>query len=322
MNFAWIRVLKVTLTNKFGSTRTYGGVGSNTFSISAKIDKYLSCLKDSAIIRIANIDYSEILEVIRGEFFDISIYAGYKNGNVTKVFEGGVLYASNSLNDIKTNKLILICTSKLIAKFGQAKMSLTLNSSINLYSAIKFIARRANVDSYHIDDELKKYKIDVNSSLKNASIQSWLNEIANAYDIAVSTDSSSGSTLSVSSLDFENLETGRILTILNNAINLSGGYPRCTDDGVDLTAMVVADFMPGDIVQLDNSILDISANSINEVSKVYGNHLSLSGLYKIWEVHYVLENRSSQFSANLICKAKPQADIDRQNTIKSHTKSR
>ena len=87
---AWMRVLTVKLSNKSKSI-TFGDNwtdGKDDLSISCTINKYMSSLKDSATIRIDNLTYSEIVELIHGKFYDVEIITGYRNATASRIFKG------------------------------------------------------------------------------------------------------------------------------------------------------------------------------------------------------------------------------------------
>lgn len=304
MKYPWIRVLKVKLSSeKTGKQMTIGGDGSSHLSIRCKVNKYLCATKDSAEIRISNLTYTEICTIVTGQFYDVEIQCGYKNKSVNTIFKGGVLYVSNSLGDHKTNEVIILCASKLIAQFGQAKLSISLNSGINLYSAINFIMNRAGISSSSISNSLKQDIVtQYDYNMKNATSQNYLEYLQDTYkDVEVSVDSSADAILTLATSNFDN---GQVFRLDNNNINLSGGYPRLTNTGLSLTIVPTFNFMCGQILKVDNSIIDISVSSQSEMQKSFGNFLDKDGLYKIFEMEYELTNRSSQFSLNLTCKSK------------------
>lgn len=304
MNYPWIRVLKIRLSSKkTGKMMEIGGTGSSHLSITCRVNKYLCATKDSAEVRISNLTYAEIATLVTGQFYDVEILAGYQNKGVQTIFKGGVLYVSNALGDHKTNEVIILCASNLIAKFGQAKLSISLNSGINLYSAIDFIMKRVGIPQSNITRSMKNdLVLQYNYNMKNSTAQNYLEYLQDTYkDIEISTDSSADSVITLASSKFEN---GQFIRLNNKDINLSGGYPRLTNTGLNLTVVPTFNFMCGQILKVDNSIIDISVSSQSEMQKSYGNYLDKDGMYKIFEMEYDLANRSPQFSLNLTCKSK------------------
>ena len=285
-----------------------GGTGSSHLSITCKVNKYLCATKDSAEVRISNLTYGEVATIVTGQFYDVEIYAGYQNRSVPRIFKGGVLYASNALGDHKTNEVIILCASNLVAKFGQAKLSISLNSGINLYSAISFIMKRAGIPQTNITNSLKNDIItQYNYNMKNASAQNYLEYLQDTYkDIEISTDSSEEAVINLASSKFEDCK--RFIKLDDKDINLSGGYPRLTNAGLNVTIVPTLNVMPGQILKVNNSLIDISVRSQSEMQKSYGNYLDKDGMYKIFEMEYDLANRASQFSLNLTCKSKTMVE--------------
>ena len=302
MKYPFIRILKITLTNKQGKRITIGG-DSQHLSIECKVYKYLSTMKDSATVRIKNLTYTEIVEIIDGGYYDVDIECGYRNRGTHKIFSGGVLYISNSLGDRKTNEVIILCSSKLIARFGQARLNLTLNSGINLYSAIRYTLRRAGINNFNISSDLestlKKANLQDYFSITNSTVQEFLQTTSREYGniiAGVNVDNSNNSIVSILSAKWEN---ARHIKIDNDKILIAGGYPKMTSKGVNLSVVPTYPFMPGDVIVLDNSIIDISVSQQSDIYKLYGLKISEKGEYRIKELSYNLTNRGNDFSVNI-----------------------
>ena len=112
---AWMRILEVTLTSRkmkrqmvFGSNWRNG---KDDLNIDIVGNKYMSALKDSCTIKLSNLTYSELIQIISGEFYDVTVKCGYRDANVQTIFDGGVLYISISLDDKKTNTVVILCAS-------------------------------------------------------------------------------------------------------------------------------------------------------------------------------------------------------------------
>lgn len=300
---AWMRALTVTLTStKLKKQFTFGANYVNNrpdLNIDVTVNKYMSSLKDHAIVRIDNLTYNEITQIVMGEFFDIDIWTGYRNASINKIFSGGVFYISNQLNANKTHTAIIICTSKMVAKFGQSRLNLTLNSGINMYSAINFICRRAGMPNANISTQFKKQFLDEVMNV-NDTATSWLDKLCSENtNFIQNADAITGQTFSIFDAAKSN---SRVIKLTPGNILLTGGYPRLTTDGLKLTLLPSFAFMCGDVIQIDNSIIDISVTSKSEVSKNYAAYFSQKGQYMIYEMNYHLCNRDSDFTLTLLCK--------------------
>lgn len=299
---AWIRDLQIILTSETLNRRVIFG-NNSAVNLSIDVDgvKYLSVLKDNFSVRISNLSYTEIVELISGKYYDIEIKAGYKSlGGGTTIFKGGVLYISNELGDKKTNTVIILCASKLVAKYGQSRMNLTLNSGINMYSALKFLCRRAGIQNSNISEEFK-YKFLVDGVTGNKTIGSFFDYIANDNNLAVSTDESNGGVVT----SWNPFTTDRrVVKVTKDSMIFTGGYPRINSEGVKLTLLPTFNIMPGDVIEIDNAWLDISAGSREEVFKNNVMYLDTDGQYMVFQVSYKLQNRSSQFQVELLCKSR------------------
>lgn len=302
---AWMRILTVTFTSSKLKKKLVFGENYLNNRPDLNIDivgyKYMSSLKDSCTIRISNLTYNEIVQLIQGEFYSVEVKAGYQSSGTQTIFKGGVLYISNSLGDRKTNTAIILCASDLVAKYGQSRLNLTLNSGINIYSALNFICKRAGIPNTNISTQFKKQFIQDVVNV-NDTAASWIDKFATQNNnIIVNSDNL---TEGVVMMYDANKSNARVIKLNSDNINLTGGYPQLSKDGLNLSIMPTFSFMCGDVIEVDNSIIDISAtsNDVSQLSKGY--YLDKDGLYTIFEMNYHLQNRGPQFSVNLTCKSR------------------
>lgn len=298
----WKRDLQVILSSKLlGKRVVFGDHDEVNLDMNISGCKYMSALKDNFSIRITNLTYAEIVYLIKGEFYDIEIKAGYKEGaGCHTIYKGGVLYISNELGDKKSNTVIILCASDLVAKYGQSRLNLTLNSGINMYSAIKFFCRRAGISDMNVPEELK-HKIIQESPSVNGVIGSVLESLCNAKGVSINTDASNGGTVTMWNAATTDK---RVIKIKKDMMIFTGGYPRINSEGVTITVMPTFNFMPGDTIVIDNAFLDISAGTKEEVFKNNQIYMDANGEYLVFEVGYELQNRGSNYQVKLLCKAK------------------
>ena len=302
---AWMRIITIRLTSdKFKKEIVFTNdpkINKNeSLKMQCSIYKYMSTLKDSATIKLTNLTPAEVIQLIDGEYYNIEIWAGYRSSSVNKIFDGGVLWMSNQLNSTdRTTTLVILAASQLIAKYGQKRLNLTLNSGINLYSAIKFICKASGIPNSNVSTQLKKKFIDQLFTVNN-NAASVIDKICQNNDSIIS---NSDSILEQNFSIFDAaLSNHRVIKIDNRQIVLMGGYPRLTNEGLTLTLFPTFNFVCGDTIQIDNSILDISVTNRNEISKNYAAYFNEKGTYMITEMHYELNNRSNNFILNLTCK--------------------
>lgn len=305
MKKAWMRILEIVLTSQEGKKQLKFGAnweqGKDDLSISVKGTKFMSTLKDRCTVEISNLSYSEVIQIIQGKFYDITIYAGYREGNRIKVFDGGILHISNAIDDTKSNRIIILCTSKLVARYGQSRINLTINSNINMYAALNLICRKAGIPVTNLSTQLKG-KVIQNVFAKNESAANWINDFATADNsLIVSSDSIAGSYVDVFDANRSNR---RVIPLNSNTIDLSGGYPQLTNEGLVFSIMPTFEFMCGDVISIDNSLINMPTRSQAEVSRNYGYYLDKDGHYMIFQIDFNLANRSSQFSLTLECKSR------------------
>lgn len=298
-NYAWLRVLVIKLTSKeLKKSIIIGNNDDINFNISVNGYKYMSALKDVCTIKISNLTYSEITQIITGKFFDIEVWCGYKKGNVFKIFEGGIIYISNDLNERKTNIVNILCASKLVAQFQQKRLALSINSGINIYSAYKYLCEKAGIKNSNVSESLKTKFLEQTFSGDN-TLGGWLESLA-TDTMNVTSDPSITSMLSVYT---SNNDNNRIINLNESSLDLTNGYPRLTSEGLTVTILPIFDFACGDIIKIDPSVINIGVSSQSEITKNYGAFLNPNGKYLVYQISYNLENRDSDFSLSMLCKS-------------------
>lgn len=301
----WLRILTVTFSN--GKNKITFGENyledKTDMSISVVGHKYMSSLKDNCTIKINNLNYYQIIRLIDGKYYDVEVKAGYKDLGARTIFKGGVLYISNNLGDKKTSTAIILCASNLVAKFGQKRINLTLNSGVNLYSALKYMCKKSGIVDYTISTQFKKKFLQEVTNYDNKNISTILDNLCeNNSSYIVNSDSS------VNGSDFwiydANKSNARTFTLTSKMVQIIGDYPSLNQDGLNFKILPTYNFIPGDVIELDNSIINIYADRADgsNFSKPY--FLDELGLYTIYEIEYNLENRGNNFYLDLTCKSR------------------
>lgn len=307
----WVRVLKVKLKQDLGGGKGREVVFGDNFpnydlQIEVEVNKYMSALKDNALIKISNLTYSEVINIVNGQYYSVEIIAGYQDGNQMCVFKGAILRISNTLNFSRTNIISILCGSNLIARYSQKFLNFSLKSGMNTYSAIKFLSARAGIKNGNISEQFKKDFIQ-QVQTETKTIGSYLESLTtNNPSFIVNADSSSGSTFSIYDARKSN---NRVINLAN--AQFIAKVPSLNSSGLNFTLMPVFDFMCGDVVLIDNAIISLSAvDSIDNVTSQPGYYLDTSnegsslGAYVIINITYTLCNRSSEFSCNITAKAR------------------
>lgn len=298
---AWMRHLEVILSNEENTQRyVFGNNEHDDLAISVEGHKYLAALADTFTVRISNLTYNEMLRIIEGKYFNVEIKCGYKSANTFTIFRGGVLYISNMLIDKRTNEVVILCANKLVAVYGQARLNLTLQSGINMYSALKYVCRAAGIQNSNISHEFKEHILNETVNV-NQSIGSFLDIFTQSNNCVVQGDSSFGNDVSI----WNPLKTdNRYFKLNSDNVILSGGYPTLTTEGLRITLLPTMNFMPGDVIELDNSIINIGSTTQSEAFRNKAYFMDRSGQYIIYQIDIQLNNRESEFSYQILCKSK------------------
>lgn len=304
----WMRDLRITLTSTLlGKSIVYGSnweQGKDDIAIKVTGTKYLSIVKDSFTVTLYNLTYSQIIQLITGQYYKIKIQAGYRGMSLQTVFEGAVIYISKQYINVKDSSVIIVCGSELVASYGQSKMNLTLNSGINMYAAITYFCKLAGISNVSISSELKSMYL-TSAISNNGSSANWLSTLLDSYSLSGSTDSSTGSSLTITNL-FSNYASGntRTITLTNDFIVASNGYPTISSDGLTITIKPTFALTILDTIVIDNSILDLSVSSYktSEFNKSY--YIDQNGEYIVYQLSYSLSNRDNDFTIEVTGKSK------------------
>ena len=308
----WIRVLKVILRRETEEGKVVEMVFGDNFpnwdlQLDVSIHKYMSALKDTATITISNLTYSQVIKIVNGKLYNVEIIAGYRNGNQMTFFKGQVLRISNTLKFDRTNQIIILCGSSMIAKFSQRFLNFSLQSGMNTYSAIKFLSARAGIKDKDSDvsTQLKKdFLQQVQTETK--TFGSFLeNLIQNNETYVLNVDESNGVKFSIYDSAVSN---NRVIDLSN--VQFVGGYPQLDSSGLNFTILPTFSFMCGDVVLIDNAMISLEAVSdLENLSSQPGYYLDRSrsdgkGAYMIMQITYNLTNRSPTFSCTIFAKAR------------------
>lgn len=303
---AWLRKIEVILTSTLFKKELKLSAGRDELEIEVSGYKYISTLKDSFVIKIYNLTYNEMLIINDGKFEGIEIKCGYESSGVHTIFKGQVLYLSNSPQDKTTNVVYLICCSKLLGLYN-SKLNLSINSGINMYAALKFICERAGIKNSNVSTEFKT-KVISETIKANGTCSSILDTLVsgnNSY--YAQADSSYSSPVNIGDLY---RKAARVISITEDKLILTNGYPQLTSDGLTITLLPTFNFMPGDVIEVPNYLLDMSLTSKQEVldnpnigyfvDKTNG----VNGQYVIVQLSYKLTNRGSAYSVQLFAKSR------------------
>lgn len=299
---AWMRDLQVILSSSsLKNSVSFGKEwqkGKEDIAIDIDGTKYMSSMKDSFTVRLSNLSYAEVVRLIMGQYYDIEIKAGYRSRGAETIFKGAVIYMSYEKQSATDNTLIILAGSKLVAKYGQSRMNLSLKSGINMQAALKFICKRAGIQNSNVDKSLKERVIRTAFS-SQSTINETIDVFASSNSFIINSDSSYGNDITVINPYKSN---SRVIELNSDKIVLVNGYPKLNSDGLSMTLLPTFNFMPIDTIVIDNSIIDISTESTSNLNN--SMFLDADGKYMITQLSYKLQNREESFYVNLIAKSR------------------
>jgi len=294
----WMRQIEVRLYSNLTHKKIiFGGTDKNQLTISVKGNKYLSALKDKGTCTISNLTYAQITELILGKYYQIEIWAGYRTQQLQCYFKGEVSYISNKIRTRRDHECYIIFASKMVASYSQQRMNLNLNSGINLYAAFNYICLTNGISTSHLPNSLKNEFLE--EVTQNYGTPATLcDQLANnTSSFSIDTDASiDGGGV----IDCTTFKDKRFIRLNPDTINFTKGNPTLDSDGLHITLLPTFCFKPGDIIIIDNAILDLSISNAESVTSTFkSNYLDSNGAYMIMELDYNFENRGTTFEINI-----------------------
>lgn len=297
--FCWMRHIEFTLTSrKTKMTKRFSTDDpEHQYTMDIKGSKYAALTKDKGTISIWNLEYDQIVEIVTYEYYDIEIKAGYKStGNIPTIFKGEVSYISQAIHSKHDVETYICYASTTVARFSQSRLNFNLNSGINLYAALNYICGiNGMTGKVRISPELKRdFLTEVYNNYGTvAMVFDNITSISGNYTI--NTDESEGNVISTFTLNDK-----RLIVIDPNTILISKGNPTVTSAGLQMTVFPTFNFMPGDIIQIDNSYVNTAVTSAESAYNTFNtNYLDQNGQYMIIDINYHFQNRGPTFEINL-----------------------
>lgn len=324
----WLRKIQIVLTSKVtnSSGKTYKVIiGDNDISLEQELgaltagkynssgtnlairisgSKYLALLKDKGTISIWNLEYDTIALIMAAQLYKIEIKVGYSSlGSMFTIAKGEISYISQKIHSKHDVETYISYASEFVASFSQSRINFNINSGVNLYSLINYLFLQNGGAQVQLSSNLKEIVLEnIENSYGKAStiIDSVLGKTGGAYQL--STDSSlAGNVVSVT-----NLNDKRVIVLNPNQINIANGNPTVTSDGLRINLFPTFNFVPGDVLKLENSFIDISSGTSDAesvVSTFNQSYMDSNGCYMIYQIDYIFENRGNTFILNVKARA-------------------
>lgn len=301
--YAWKRILRVTLASDKERKQYVFGDKNPELNINITGDKQMSCLQDAFTIEISNLTYNQVVDIIGGEFYKVRIEAGYESSGIIKIFEGSVIYISNSQSDVTTNTIIIICSATFTARYAQRRINLNFNSGINMWAACNAIIEAAGINPEKVNIARYITELRTNDAIYSTTAGGFIqNLVDNNESFVVNSDESQeGKVLNLWDCA---KDPRRIYQLNKDNVILSGGYPKLTSQGVNFTILPTVSIACGNAIKIDNSLIQMPVSDQSEVMKNYGAYLDGNGEYIVTSQKINLSNRSDAFRITLQCRAR------------------
>ena len=315
-NKLWMRKIKVTLTSMIPYENGKYGVmvfGDDTTdpkfitsevklenpSITINGKKTAASLQDNGVVVITNLSYSTIAKMTLYKFFLIKIEIGYQDNNFVEIFNGEVSYISQKIYSKHDTETYITYASHLVAAYSQNRINFTANSGITLYTCIQQISMLSGLPAENISEELKKITLTMDENYSGSASSLIEKIMSENKSFTLSTDGTNGTVI-----DITTVKDKRVIVIDNKNIPIGSGNPTLSSGGVDITLIPTCNFKVGDILKLDNAMLNIAISSPENVGSTFNqNYLDKNGLYMIYYIEYTFQNRGDQFQYNVKARA-------------------
>lgn len=303
----WLRRLEIILTSKkikSGQNQIiFGKKEIDNYNISVEINKYPALNKDSGLISISNLEYDVLAEIQLNEYYIVEVKAGYLNPSdvFQTYFKGEISYITQKIHSKHDVTTYFQINSSFVARAQQTKINYSFNSSVNIYAALQYLLSKSGIENANISDELRKeYLQQVKNGYDSPGniIEKITDQLSSSSGLYVNTDESGN----VGSLiNMTTLENKKIFEIDPNHIIISKGNPMVSSSGIKLTVLPTHNFSPGDLIHIDNSLIDLSSgvSASSLTASTVGNYIDPKGEYMIQEIRCMFQNRGSTFEVEL-----------------------
>lgn len=317
-NLLWLRRINVRLLSStlgreiiYGEDRDADGNYRDELNIVIEGYKKIATGADYGVVAISNLSYQDIVRIVDGEFDNIEIWAGYRYGGFYKFYEGSVTFISQKISSHRDYTCYITFANKLIAAWTQQRVNFNLNSGINLYTAFQHINEKCGVQPVNLDADLKKTILNkMEHGFASAKgFTDMVSEMDNSI-FATTDPSAFGDVVDITKIDGK-----QFIYLDSDSIVIQNGNPTLDKNGLKITIMPTYNFRVGDVIVVDNRLIDISESSVSEnktefksmyldttFSKASGEKRNY-GTYMIREIHFRFENRGAAFNLGIIAKA-------------------
>lgn len=315
----WMRLLRVELISQQNQDKivigdnqkerernypfglTASSIGDN-LSIKIQGTKYPAINKDKGVLTIINLDMETRLKIQVGQYYGIKIYCGYKSWNSEPflIYSGEVSHMSTKFYSHHDTETYITFASKIVAKYSQNRMNFALNSGLNVYAIMNYVLNANGATNSHLDPQLKQ-KVIEEYKMANGSLSSILDSytFTQTGDYTVAVDGTEGTVIDVTSIKGK-----RFIRIDPNVIPIGSGNPTVSSEGLNIVLLPVCNLKVGDILVVDNSLINISISNAESVTSTFNaNYMDSNGYYMIYELGFTLENRGSNFQYNIKARA-------------------
>lgn len=306
----WIRYIKVVLTSRKVKQQLIfdNFTPKKMFNISITGSKYVASNKDGGTVVITNLEYDTMMQIVLDEYYDIEVYAGYKSlmnhlndYSLPRFFKGQVSFINQKIHSKHDQDTYIHFASELVAKYSQSRMNFSFNSGFNIYGAMNYMCQLSGIGKrVNISPKLKlKFldKVYTNYST-NQTVFDNLAQIGGNY--MINTDGSEDGSV----INITDLSNKRKIAIDPDTINLQKGNPTVTSSGLKLSLLPTMNFKPGDIIKIDNGLIDTAITNQESVKSTFNtNFLDQNGEYMILQVDYIFQNRGKSFELNITGRA-------------------
>lgn len=303
------RYMKIELfSNKMKKKIT---IESSKIQFEVTIKKYLSNMKDEALVSIYNLDrdiYNRMIQDNELIYDKINIYAGYKNKGEEKVFlvfNQKILSVTIDRSNLTSPVTKIVCSPLYQRDFQSLKFS----SGTSLYSVLSVLTKRMYLKKPYIDNKLKLRNLKSDLIINN--INNGLSQLLRDYPfLSIYNDTDSVNDI----MKFEIIEykTNRTIEISPYNGTLIKNWVQVTSENLTFTSLLVHNYFIGDGLFIDRKWMDHSISQTSDYKehlksenrlKINDKSKETKDLYIITGLDYNL-TLDGEFSVNITCKPK------------------
>lgn len=257
-------------------------------------------IADGGTITVTNMEPDVLALIIAAKLYKVEIKFGYKSsGSLITFAKGEIAFITQKPFARHDTYTYITYAPESIAKMKQGTIGFFANSGVNMWSILNYLTDNTKCA---ISPNLTRLALN-QAQYFSGTASNIIEQLCKNANTIVSSDSSIGNVLTISNIDEK-----RVIDVNPASVIIKNGNPTLTSAGLQIGFYPLFNFVPGDILHIDNGLIDISQglmdfNSVINASDLNSAYIDVNGEYMIQKISYTFENKGEAAEINCLCRA-------------------